>query len=42
MRNIYTIIIVFIVLFIIFLGLFYVDIPSPSKLIKETYEIENK
>tara|TARA_B100001245_G_C22806401_1_gene388498 strand:+ start:229 stop:357 length:129 start_codon:yes stop_codon:yes gene_type:complete len=42
MKNTYTIFFVFIVLFIIILGLFYVDIPSPSKLINEIYEIEVK
>ncbi len=42
MRNIYIIILFLFVLFIVFFALFYIDIPSPSKLVKEIYEIEIK
>ena len=42
MKNIYTIIFIFVVFLIIITGLYYIDIPSPSKLIKEPYQLEVK
>tara|TARA_B100001123_G_scaffold442651_2_gene586763 strand:+ start:653 stop:778 length:126 start_codon:yes stop_codon:yes gene_type:complete len=41
MKNIYIIISVIIV-FLIFIGLFFIDVPSPTKLVKEKYHLEVK
>ena len=40
MKKIYLLFAGLVVLFIIFTSLFFVDIPSPSKMMTEKYEIE--
>ena len=40
--NVTPMVDVMLVLLVIFIGLFYIDIPSPSRLIKESYHLEVK
>ena len=42
MKKIYLLITALIIFVIIILSLLFVDIPSPSKLISESYELEIK
>ena len=42
MKNTYITLTLFAILLIIFLLMYYVNIPSPSKIIVETYNLEIK
>tara|TARA_Y100000590_G_C15343780_1_gene872471 strand:- start:326 stop:454 length:129 start_codon:yes stop_codon:yes gene_type:complete len=40
MKQPYIFILTLIIFILIFLGLFFIDIPSPSKIIKEEYNLD--